>query len=125
MMVLLLFGNGLLGYLLGAVFSEVLKLAGVENHIGNWAFTAVRLSFGIVGYSQGVSYPITLLIFSTKLRRSWRNLFTKKSNRIHTDTVAVKSTNTEVKGHLSINSQMSLIQYGAQQRPTAILNTDL
>ncbi len=92
MMVLLLFSNGLLGYLLGAVFSEVFKSAGVEDHIGNWAFTATELSFGIVGYSQGVSYPITLLIFSTKLRRSWRNLFTKKSNRVLTDTVTVRST---------------------------------
>ncbi len=82
-MVFLIFSNLLIGYLLSAVFSEVLKLAGVEDYIGNWAVLGSELSYAIGRFLQGVSYPITLLIFSTKLRKSWKGLFRRKHNKVH------------------------------------------
>ncbi len=93
-MVFLIFGNLSIGYLLSAVFSEVLKLAGLEDYIGNWAILGSDVSYAIGSLLQGVSYPITLLIFSTKLRKSWKGLFRRKHNKVQSE-IRSTSNNTE------------------------------
>ncbi len=83
LMVINLISNGFLGYLIRLAFSEVLLSIGVVDHIGNWASAANELSSSVLSYFQGVSYPITLLIASKHLRKTWKNLFCRKLNRVH------------------------------------------
>ncbi len=86
LMVFIILCNGLLGYLIGTAFSEVLKLAGVKDYLGNWANFAEGVTFAFISCLQGVSYPITLLYFNTRLRKNWREqLCTRKSNRVHSE----------------------------------------
>ncbi len=87
LMVFLIICNGVIGYLMGVAISEVIKLAGVEDYLGNWAYFARRMSYGIINCLHGVSYPITLLYFNTKLRKNWKNFFTRISNRVDPETV--------------------------------------
>ena len=82
LMVILIVCNGLIGYLMGIAISEVIKLAGVEDYLGNWAYFARRMSYAFISYLHGVSYPITLLHFNTKLRKNWKKYLTKRSNRV-------------------------------------------
>ena len=67
LMMILIVCNTLLGYLIGTAISEVLKLSGVENYLGNWGYFVCRMSYGFISCLHGVSYPITLLYFNTKL----------------------------------------------------------
>ncbi len=82
LMVIILIGNGLLGYLISMAFSKLLLLIGVVDHIGNWAYASNELIYSVTGYYQGISYSITLLIASINLRKTWRNLFRQKLNRV-------------------------------------------
>ena len=68
LMVILIVCNVSIGYLISIAISEVIKLAGVEDYLGNWAYFARRMSYGFISCLHGVSYPITLLYFNTKLR---------------------------------------------------------
>ncbi len=89
----------MIGYSLNAVFSEVLnKLSGLEDYIGNWAILiwGEKCHLPLHGsILQGVSYPITLLIFSTHLKKSWKGLFKRKHNKVQSE---IRSTgnNTEI-----------------------------
>ncbi len=74
LMVFLILCNGVIGYLMGVAISEVIKLAGVEDYLGNWAYFARRMSYGIISCLHGVSYPITLLYFNTKLRKNCKKI---------------------------------------------------
>ena len=86
LMVFLISCNGLIGYLIGIALSKVLRLAGVEDYLGNWAYFARRMTFNLVSCLQGVSYPITLLYFNTKLRMNWKKQYTRRSNRVDLET---------------------------------------
>ncbi len=77
--------NGLFGYLIGKAFSEVLKLAGVKDYLGNWANFVEEMIYAFINFLHGVSYPITLLYFNTRLRKNWREQLTRNSNRVHSD----------------------------------------
>ncbi len=81
LLVILIVCNGIIGYLIGIAISELIKLAGVENYLGNWTYFVQRMSFGFINCLHGVSYPITLLYFNTKLRKNWRKYFNRRSNR--------------------------------------------
>ncbi len=74
-----------IGYLIGKAFSEVLKLAGVNDYLGNWANFAEEMIYAFINFLHGVSYPITLLYFNTRLRKNWREQLTRKSNRVHSE----------------------------------------
>ena len=76
-----------IGYLTSVAFSEVLKLAEVEDYLGNWAYFTRRMSFGFCSCLHGVSYPITLLYFNTKLRKNWKKYLTRKSNRVDVEVI--------------------------------------
>ncbi len=86
-MVILIVCNGVIGFLIGVAISEVIKLAGVEDYLGNWAYFVNRMSFGFINCLHGVSYPITLLYFNTKLRKNWKKYFNRRSNRVDSETV--------------------------------------
>ncbi len=90
LMVILIVFNGLVGYLVGIALSEVIKLAGVEDYLGNWAYFARRMSYGFISCLHGVSYPITLLYFNTKLRKNWRKYLTRRSNRVDSEIITVQ-----------------------------------
>ncbi len=92
LMVFLIVCNGLIGYLMGVAISEVIKLAGVEDYLGNWAYFARRMSYGIISCLHGVSYPITLLYFNTKLRKNWTKYLYRRSNRVESEIITVQST---------------------------------
>ncbi len=83
LMVIILVCNGPIGYLIGIAFSEVLRLAGVEDYLGNWAYFANRIVFAFVNILHGISYPIALLYFNTKLRKNWKEQLSRRSNRVH------------------------------------------
>ncbi len=85
LMVILLVCNGPIGYLIGIAFSEVLRLAGVEDYLGSWTYFANRIAFAFVNILHGISYPIALLYFNTKLRKNWKKQLTnsRRSNRVH------------------------------------------
>ena len=87
LMVILIVCNTLLGYLIGTAISEVLKLSGVENYLGNWAYFVRRMSHGFISCLHGVSYPITLLYFNTKLRKNW--IF-KRTNRVDSEIITAQ-----------------------------------
>ena len=87
LMIILIVCNTLLGYLMGTAISEVLKLSGVENYLGNWAYFVRRMSYGFISCLHGVSYPITLLYFNTKLRKNW--IF-RRSNRVDSEIITVQ-----------------------------------
>ena len=82
LMVILIVCNGVIGYLMGIAISEVIKLAGVEDYLGNWAYFARRMSYAFISCLHGVSYPITLLYLNTTLRKNWKKYLTKRSNRV-------------------------------------------
>ncbi len=83
LMVFLISCNGLIGYLIGITLTEVLKLAGVEKYFGNRDYFVRRMTFNLVNIVHGVSYPIALLYFSTKLRKKWKKQYTRtRSNRV-------------------------------------------
>ena len=86
LMLSLILCNLLLGFFLSIVLSEVLKLAGVEDYLGNWAYFVRRMTFACVDSLHGVSYPITLLYFNTKLRKDWKKYLTRRSNRVNSET---------------------------------------
>ncbi len=90
LMVILVICNGLIGFLIGTAISEVLKLAGVEDYLGNWAYFARRMSNAVISCLHGVSYPITLLYFNTKLRKNWKKYFTRRSNRVDSEIITVQ-----------------------------------
>ncbi len=94
LMVILIVCNGLIGFLMGVTFSEVIKLAGVD-YLGNWAYFARRMSFAFISCLHGVSYPITLLYFNTDLRKNWMKHFTRRSNRVNGLRNHHSSTTTE------------------------------
>ena len=87
LMVILIVCNG---YLIGVAISEVIKLAGVEDYLGNWAYFARRMSYGIISCLHGVSYPITLLHFNTMLRKNWKKYFNRRSNRVDSEIITVQ-----------------------------------
>ena len=92
--------NGLFGYLIGQAFSEVLKLAGVNDYLGNWANFAEEMIYAFINFLHGVSYPITLLYFNTRLRKNWREQLTRKSNRVHSEiTIATVVGNASYTNH--------------------------
>ncbi len=73
-------------------FRKVIKLAGVENDIGNYRPIVQRMSFGFICL-HGVSYPITLLDFNTKLKKKileeiieGQREWTQKSSQCYKDT---------------------------------------
>ncbi len=82
LMAILIACNGPIGYLIGIAISEVLKLAQVEDYFGNWDYFAKRMVFTFVNSLHGVSYPIALLYFNTKLRKNWKKMLSRKSNRV-------------------------------------------
>ena len=86
LMLSLILCNLLLGFFLSIALSEVLQLAGVEDYLGNWAYFVRRMTFACVGSLHGVSYPITLLYFNTKLRKDWKKYLTRRSNRVNSET---------------------------------------
>ncbi len=90
LMVILIVCNVAIGYLVSIAISEVIKLAGVEDYVGNWAYFVQRLSFGLINCLHGVSYPITLLYFNTKLRKNWRKYFDTRSNRVNSEIITVQ-----------------------------------
>ncbi len=90
LMVILIVCNGVIGYLMGVAISEVIKLAGVKDYLGNWAYFTRRMSFAIIGCLHGVSYPITLLHFNTKLRKNWTKYFNRRSNRVDPEIITVQ-----------------------------------
>ncbi len=82
LMVFIIACNGPIGFLIGMAISEVLKLAEVEDYFGNWDYFAKRMVFAFVNTLHGVSYPIALLYFNTKLRKNWKKMLSRKSNRV-------------------------------------------
>ena len=90
LMMILVVCNTLLGYLIGTAISEVLMLVGVKDYLGNWAYFARSMSYAFINCLHGVSYPITLLYFNTKLRKSWKTYFTRKSNRVDPEIITVQ-----------------------------------
>ena len=95
LMVILIVCNGLIGYLIGVAISEVLKLAGVEDYLGNWSYFTRRMSNAVISCLHGVSYPITLLYFNTKLRKNWRKYFLR-SNRVESEIITASAI---ISGH--------------------------
>ncbi len=81
---------GLIGYLIGVAISEVIKLAGVEDYLGNWAYFTSRMSNAVISCLHGVSYPITLLYFNTKLRKNWKKCFNRRSNRVDPEIITIQ-----------------------------------
>ena len=78
-MVILIVANGLIDCLIGIAISEVLKLAGVEDYLGNWAYFAHRISNAVISCLHGMSYPITLLFqHQAKKRKNWKKYFTSR-----------------------------------------------
>ena len=90
LMVLLIVCNGIISFLMGVAISEVLMLAGVKDYLGNWGYFARSMSFAFISCLHGVSYPITLLYFNTKLRKNWKRYFTRKSNRVDPEIITVQ-----------------------------------
>ncbi len=44
LMMILIVCNGVIGFLMGIAISEVMKLAGVEDYLGNWAYFGDSMS---------------------------------------------------------------------------------
>ncbi len=86
LMVILIVCNGVIGYLHdGHCNFRSDKASGSERL--PWKLGLFRKSFGFINCLHGVSYPITLLYFNTKLRKNWKKYFTRISNRVDSETV--------------------------------------
>ena len=74
-MVFLLFCNSLLGYLAIVVSDRVLDRASLEPFFGNWAnYWSIFLYF-VLDMLHALSYPLVLLFLYTRLRKTWKSLF--------------------------------------------------
>ena len=74
-MVFLLFCNSLLGYLAIVISDRVLDRASLEPFFGNWANYLSILLYFVLDILHALSYPLVLLFLYTRLRKTWKSLF--------------------------------------------------
>ena len=100
MMVLLLFCNNLLSYLIVVIVNNALDRATLGPFFGNWANLLSTLLYLVLDILHALSYPLVLLFFYARLRKTWKSLFSRKkqlsdknsSQPLHTHSLSESST---------------------------------
>ncbi len=75
LMVILLFCNALLTYILSSLTGLLLKQAGVESFYGNWANIISKYEYFSLDVLHSLSYPLVLLFLYTNIWKTWKKLF--------------------------------------------------
>ena len=76
--VFLLFCNNLLTYLIILLGQYTLDRTTLEPFYGNWANLLSQLLFLVLDILHALSYPLALLFLYTRLRKTWKSLFSRK-----------------------------------------------
>ena len=95
-MVLLLFCNSLLSYLVAVVSDRVLDRANLGDFFGIWANYLTSLLYFVLDMLHALSYPLVLLFLYTRLRRTWKSLFSCKKRSSSDDHVSHSHKSTSL-----------------------------
>ena len=80
LMVLLIFCNNLLSYLIITVVNNALDRATLGPFFGNWANLLSTLLYLVLDILHALSYPLVLLFLYARLRKMWKSLFCCKKH---------------------------------------------
>ena len=78
LMVILLICNSLLSYLITVMINRLLYRMNFGPFFGNWANFFVSLGYLVLDILHALSYPLVLLFFYARLRKTWKSLFSCK-----------------------------------------------
>ena len=78
LMVILLFCNNLLSYLIIVLVNNTLDRASLGPFFGNWANLLSTLLYLVLDILHALSYPLVLLFLYARLRRTWKSLLSCK-----------------------------------------------
>ena len=80
LMVILLFCNNLLSYLVIVLVNNALDRASLGPFFGNWANLLSTLLYLVLDILHALSYPLVLLFLYARLRKTWKGLFSCKKH---------------------------------------------
>ena len=88
LMVILVLGTNLNGFVASSITSVILRQVDVGPYYGNWSLFISSLIFFVSDALHGIAYPVILLVLNTTLRKKWKTILFKKppcwdSNKVH------------------------------------------
>ena len=85
LMVILLFCNSLLSYVITVVTDEALDKASLGLYFGHWANLLSTMLYFVLDMFHALSYPLILLFLYARLRKTWKSLLSCKKQSLKID----------------------------------------